>query len=283
MAPMRELWLNTWRLAGGYPVLWLPYVCAELISVCVWRVRGVAEQAILHHFMVVTSVLGGTVGTHPDPGAFSKASLAYLPVGFVAVMSVVFIFVIAFVVTAKIVEEALRGNSRRLGGTLSEAIRPWDRILVFGFKLLILCTGFMLPIAFLIVLYAPREYDAYSTSLRTILVAFMSTCVAWTVLPSAVKIVRDSDTASISKEARNFAALVAGAASISGVLLAVFASRLERGISYTAQWQGATVSALNSILANAPDVVLFIAVGVIAYRRPDPLEVNPLLEQDQPV
>lgn len=280
MARMRELWLTTWRLAGGHPVLWLPYFCAALISVCVWCVRGMAKQAILHHFMALRSVLGGRVGTYADLGAFSKASLAYLPIGVAAVMVVVLVFVIAFVVTAKTVDGMLRGDSRGLSWRVSEAFRRWDRILMFGLKLLVLCIGFILPFAFLIVLYAQREYDLYPTALNSILVALISSCVVWVLLPSAVKLVRESDTESISKEPRGFAALVAGAASISGVLLVVFASRLERGISYTAQWQWATVSALNSIFANAPDVVLFIAVGVVACRRPDPLEVSPLLEQD---
>src|SRR3569833_1560817 len=135
---MRLLCIKMAELLRKHPTLWLPYVAADFLAICLWRLRGVAERGIFRWFTTGHSVLGGEVPLPPhDSAALAKASIAYAPIGIISIIAVVWLFVAALVATSFIVDTIRREQSLDKAEILGHVAAHWRPIIFFSLRFLI--------------------------------------------------------------------------------------------------------------------------------------------------
>src|SRR4051812_24582450 len=121
------------QLLRKHPILWLPYIAADLLAICLWRLRGVAERGIFHWFTTGRSALGGDIAL-PRHDSMAKASLAYAPIAITTITAVVWLFVAALFATGAMVDSIEREQRPDARELLSGLAAHWRRILLFALR-----------------------------------------------------------------------------------------------------------------------------------------------------
>ena len=87
---MQKLCGKVAELLRKNPILWLPYITADLLASCLWQLRGLAQKDIVHWFTMGHSASGGD-GASPghDYSALIRALPAYLTIGVFTIVVVV--------------------------------------------------------------------------------------------------------------------------------------------------------------------------------------------------
>jgi hypothetical protein len=267
---MKDLWRKTWELLRDNPILWIPCPCANLLAICLWRLRGMAEKAIFRRFLTGHSVLGGDTWLRPDRAMLAKASMVYAPVGFATIFAVVFVFVAALVVTAKMVKAIGSGQGPMLRVLWAEAVPCWRRILLFSVKFLVAC-GVFLAVAFFLatsLFGSALNRDLANSAIFIQLGALtLACCLVLLLAPAAIRLLQVKPKGNIPWSTCGQAVVFAAVASEAGILLGMFAQKLESGIVFDYKWELAMLSALNSLVANAPYALLFIALALLALEN----------------
>ena len=263
---MKDLLRKTFELIRAYPVLCAPYLVACLLAFGLWRLRGMAEKAIFRWFSTSHSVLGGAVQA-PTDSAFAKATLAYLPLGLATIFAIICLFVAVLVVTGGMVNAIGSEQEPDAREGLARLAHDWGRILLFSLKFLlaigVVGVGVTVPLFYLLRAVHHREYLTTPSWLPALLVLYVG-CLVWLMMPAAIRLLRPDKVGPISTQVRNWGAILAVVASEAGNALGLLAQRLEKGIIFDNRWELAARSAFNAILANAPDVLLFIALALLA-------------------
>jgi hypothetical protein len=265
---MKELWVRTFRLFREHPVLGAPYLVGQLLAICLWRIRGVAERSIFHGFSTGHSVLGGDV-TSPtlDHDNLAKASLAYAPIGLATIFVIVCLFVIVIIVTSVMVASIDHEQEPDARGALALVATKWVGIMLFSLKFLFAYGVFGAGFTFLSIYLLDRVHRpeiSRSAIYLPLMVLLEAGCVTWALTPAMIRLLRFEKTGVVSIDARFQGVLIAVLATEGGMALGLIAQRLESGLTIESGWRIITLSALNSLCANSPDVLLFIALGLLA-------------------
>lgn len=265
---MRNLWRKAAKLLLEFPVLWVPYLAAELLAIGLWRLRGMAEKGIFRWFSTSHSVLGGNMEAPAvDHATLAKASLAYAPIGLATIFVVVSLFVIALVVTAGMVDAIGREENPDARAALAGIAPRCRRILLFSLVFLAAFgfagAGVLLPAVYLLKVVHRLEL-APSTALSFGLAPVVVGCAAWMVTPLAIRLLRAGATGPVSVQIRKRGTIMAILAAEAGIALGVISQKFEAHMMFGSRWEGTALSLLNSILANAPDVLLFIALALLS-------------------
>jgi hypothetical protein len=123
---MKGLWRKTAKLFLSYPVLWLPYVCAQLLNDSLYLLQSAADMRVIQtHF------------------ATAPAMIAWLPAMDWGLRYLTLcIDTVALVVTAMLVTMIVRGKQPRLRAAFEELRSYPKRILGYSFKLYLLSVAF---------------------------------------------------------------------------------------------------------------------------------------------
>jgi MFS family permease len=227
-----------------------------------------AEKGIFRWFSTSRSVLGSVI---PAPlsghAMLARASIVYAPIGFLTIFVVVCLFVVALVVTASMVDAIGREQKPDVRKALAElAPRQW-RILLFSLKFLVVfgvATAVVTALSYCLFYAIHRPDHLTSAMLLPVLVLVGVGCAVWLVTPAAIRLLRAYTTGQVLAEARNRGTIIAVLASEAGLALGMIAQRLETPIALNSRWELSAVLGLNSIVANAPDVLVFIALALLA-------------------
>lgn len=225
-------------------------------------------------------MLGGDISAPiPDHAAMARASLAYAPIGFATIFVIVCLFVAALMVTAGMVDEIDRVQRPEARESLARIAPQWRGILLFSLKFLVAYGVFGAGVSFLYIYLLDAVHHqelATSAILLPMMVLVEVGCVAWLVTPAAIRLLQHKTTGLVSAQARNRGTILAILAAEVGMALGVIAQKMEARIILDSQWEFTALSALNSIVANAPDVLLFIALALIAakYTQETAIEVS---------
>ncbi len=123
---MRDLWRKTAKLFLSYPILWLPYVCAQLLTDSLEWLRNAAEMRVIQTYI-----------------STSPAMIAWIPVLRWSIRYVALCLeTVALVATAALVAMIVRSERPRLRAALAELPSYPKRILVYSFKLYLLVAVF---------------------------------------------------------------------------------------------------------------------------------------------
>lgn len=275
------LWRRTFELLRCYPILWIPYIIALLAAVTLWRLRGMAERSILRWFSTTHSVIVGDISTPSmDKAALTKASVVYLPIGFCTIILIVFLFAAALLATNEIVKMIERGETPDLRAAVS--ILRWKNALVLSIKFLlmfVILTVFSICVATFPSPAAHYSRLANSRILRDILVVATASFTVWWITPAAIRVLREQPDFRVSAERRLQALLFAAITTSLGMALGVVAQKAEAHVLLDSRWQLDVLTAFNSLVADAPDVFLFIALALLAMGDKQEEERRPALRE----
>jgi hypothetical protein len=238
-----------------------------------------AEKGIFRWFSTSHSVLGGEVATPMDHATLAKASIAYAPIGFATIFVVVCLFVSALLVTAGMVDAIGRDHTPDVRNAFAAITSKWWRILLFSVKFLlavgVVFAGVVVPSFFALkaihhveLLYSPKLLYAW-------VIVFVG-CIAWLIMPAAIRLLQANSTGLVSSRTRIQATILAILVSEAGMALGMIVQKMEAGTILDSQWEVTALSALNSIVANAPNVLLFIAMALLAakFKQEPAIEVS---------
>jgi hypothetical protein len=287
---MQKLCGRVAELLRQHPILWLPYTAADLLAICLWRLRGLAEKGIFHWFTTGHSVLGGDIALpRYDSATLAKASIAYIPIGVTTIVAVVCLFVAALVATTDIVDAFEREQRPDAREILAGLAAQWRRILLFALRFLVtvgVLVGGTAALSFYLLSLAHRQDLLTSFVLLAVGMLIGVGCTAWLVMPATIRLLRGGGTVMVSAHARNQGTILAIIAAEAGAALGFFVPKLEGSMVLNSRWEITALSVFNSVVADAPDALLFIALALLAaeFLREDvgkegskTLEVLPLL------
>jgi len=266
---MKKLCDRVAELLREHPILWLPYIAADILAICLWRLRGLAEKGIFHWFTTITvhSVLGGDIALpRRDSATLARASIAYAPIGFATIVAVVCLFVASLLVTAAMVDSIEREQRLDAREILARIAVRWRRILLFALRFLITVGVFIAGITLLsyyLLFLVHRQELITSFWLVAGLMLIGVGCTAWLVIPAAMRLLR-GETASVSAQIRNQGTILAILAAETGLGIGFLIQKLEVSIMLNSRWEITALSVFNSVIANAPDALLFIALALLA-------------------
>jgi hypothetical protein len=266
---MKKLCDRVAELLREHPILWLPYIAADILAICLWRLRGLAEKGIFHWFTTITvhSVLGGDIALpRRDSATLARASIAYAPIGFATIIAVVCLFVASLLVTAAMVDSIEREQRLDAREILARIAVRWRRILLFALRFLITVGVFIAGITLLsyyLLFLVHRQELITSFWLVAGLMLIGVGCTAWLVIPAAMRLLR-GETASVSAQIRNQGTILAILAAETGLGIGFLIQKLEVSIMLNSRWEITALSVFNSVIANAPDALLFIALALLA-------------------
>jgi hypothetical protein len=268
---MRYLFFRVADLLREHPALLLPYVAADLLAIFLWRLRGQAEKVIFHWFATGHLVIGIDVATpRLNSGAFAKAALTYTPIGITTIVSVMWLFVAAFVATAIMVRSFENEQSPDARDLLAEVALLWPRILMFALRLLITAAIFAFGTVgltyFLLYLAHHRELFFPSFWLMIAMMPIGTGCTAWLVLPAAMRLIRGEANVVVSTKTKKLGTIVTVLALEAGAVIAFLLPTLEKRVLLYSEGARATIWAINSVLANSPNALLFIALALLACK-----------------
>ncbi len=263
---MQVLCIKMAELLRKHPTLWLPYLAADLLAICLWRLRGVAERGIFRWFTTGHSVLGGEVPLPPhDSATLAKASIAYAPIAIVAIIAVVSLFVAALVATAVIVDSIERDQRPDSRMILEALLTRWRRIVLFSLRFLVtvgIFIGGTAGLSYYLLSIAHRQGLINSFWFLAAGMLLGVGCTGWLVLPAAVRLLRGV-SALVSVKTRIQGTILAVLAAEAGAVLGFFVPSLETSLLLTSHGENNVLSIFNSIVANAPDALLFIALALL--------------------
>lgn len=266
---MKELWQKTFELLRAHRVLWAPYVIAELVAFSLIRLRRMAVYPMMKWLSTTTtqSVLGGKSETMNVDRGYSRTILlnGLLTNGTHYVN--VCLLTLALVLTAILVLAFLRGKEPDQSSVMA-ALRPYTRgILLFALKF---CIAFGVLTAVIVwpLVYLTTQFLHPSRMISSLLVdgwSFLAVgCIAWIMAPLAVGLLRPLSTPPADvgqkKKARYFALLTLLATSI----LQFFVNRIDSHVQVSSEMGTTAISALATLVINAPVAMLFTAFALIA-------------------
>lgn len=274
---MLNLWRKTIELLRKYPILWVPYLCADVATSCLTWLRRLASKAIFHWVATkhLHSVLGGdVVTTNFDYDTMKKALRLSAPLEWVTQYVNACLYVAALILVAVLVAMVLRGEKPDLAAA-APTLRTYSRrillfALIFCALTLVLTALAILPSNYLLSVKLQQSRVFLALLIGEELLTTI--CSAWIMTPIAIALIRPRDAVAVSVERRSlgrrFAVLVGatviGLSQLSGLLM----TRLGP-ISNLGQ---AVLRPLDSLVVNAPCILLFIALALIAAE--DPLEIQ---------
>lgn len=264
---MEKLCGRVAQLLRMYPSLWLPYIVADLLAICLWRLRGLTERSIFHWFTTSHSVLSGEVASpHYDSASLARASIAYAPIAITTIIAVVCLFVAALVATADIVDSIKKEQRPDARAILAKLATHWRKILLFALRFLITAGVFFAGTTGL------SYYLLFRTRRQDLLTSFWFLagqllievgCAAWLVMPAAIRLLEGGAEVRTSAQARSQGTILAIIAAEVGAALGSFVPKLEASIHLNSRWEATALSVFNSVVADAPDALLFIALALL--------------------
>ncbi len=101
-------------------------------------------------------------------------------------------------------------------------------------------------------------------------------CLAWLLLPAAIRLLQPPGTPIITKAGRRLGTAFAVASSGCALLLEYFVGKVESALTFDKPCEGHAIAMMNTAIINMPQILLFIALALLALQIPG--EENPLPE-----
>jgi hypothetical protein len=156
---------------------------------------------------------------------------------------------------------ALRGASPR-----------WRAILFFSLKFF-LVQGVILGVLALMEdspLTADRFQQFFLSPTLVFLFALVSYgCLAWLLMPAAIRLLQSSGGSTISAKDRKLGVAFVVATSAASSALGYCVGKAEAGIFFKNQWEIQAAEAVSTLVINAPQVLLFIFLALLASPAAD--------------
>jgi hypothetical protein len=267
---MRELWRRSFDLFRKHLILWIPCVSAGLLSLALVRLEKVWISVLVRWLTTRHSVLGGDV-VSTDPSQLQNRTLMVtMPLGLCREFLDVCFFVVALVMTSKLVSTIFEEKRPDISSALKETVREWREILLFSLKYMVALGAIgaviMLSTSTAMISHRLLELAASKAVVYPVVLA-LEGAAAWLLMPSAVRLLQTPNIAVISTECRRLGTISMVLMSAVALVLQNIIGRAEAGVIFDNQWELSAVSALNTVVENAPEVLLFIVLALLSVNE----------------
>jgi hypothetical protein len=238
-----------------------------LLNLALARLEKAALFRIIHQLMTRHTALGGDI-ISTDPSEYQhRAWMVAMPLGICRRFLGVCLFVAALVMTAKLVGSILENQKAEIVGALKKIVPEWRGIFMLSLKytlavgavgvVMALSTSLM-PISYKVAEFVASKVFVYPVTLA------LEGGVAWLLMPSAIRLLRPPGAESVSVQGRRWGTISMVLLSAAGLALQNIVGMAEAKVTFDSRWEFSAVSALNSIVVNAPEVLLFILLALLA-------------------
>jgi len=287
---MKQILRQTFELFRRNPILWLPYILAQLLAGFAWRMRtSVAQhliQAAQHFFDRIfgqRSAFGFLIeAPSSDIENLRRFLIAYVPLGVISQLLYVCLFVIALAVTATMVESILSGREPELMPSVNLVLRRWRQTLRFTLKSYLFCFASMVLVLLAVTLAPDFFMDRTFTDAMILTSAAQLTFVAiaaWLWMPGALRFLQPSAPRPIHSDARRLGFIFTVLAIASTVAVGIVVIRFLQQTEFDTQRELAVVVAASDVLINSAIAPLFIALSLLALKTPE----DPQIEDELPL
>jgi hypothetical protein len=275
---VKELWRRSTALLLEYPILWVPVICADLVSFSVDLPLLAATRTLTYGLIHSSMSVLGNGGTAPisPPPSFQFFYLKLASLTFAEECIRVCLYAFALLITASLVKIAIECGRPDFGRSLRD-VRP-DAGRGIGFAAKIFGLGIVmvsLPIALIAAVAPLLSHGAHQSSLlmshvfRFCWTTLLTAAVAYVVTPSALRLLQPRTQNLIECEklrmGRLFAVLVVAASTAiescsQAAVRAVSASSAGNIPPLTRE----AMELGGSLLSAIPYAVLFVALALLA-------------------
>jgi hypothetical protein len=267
---MKELWKWTFELFRKHIILWVPCSIAGILMLAVGRLRKAEIHWLLGFFGTRHSALGGLVPSAEPAQAQHRAMMVLYPLGFLIHLLEVCLFVVALTTTMSLVQMVLEEKMPDMVAAVRKIVPRWREVLLFSLKYMAVLA---VVVGLLVVLPAssltPERFHEFVLSKVFIDVSGLvgEGCLAWLLMPTAIRLLRPLGSPIISAQERTTGTVFAVTASAGSLVLQFLVGKAEIALMLDNQWQGDAIAVVNTVIINMPQVLLFIALALLAMQR----------------
>jgi hypothetical protein len=225
---------------------------------------------VLNFFATQHSALGAEMPSSDWAHVPNGAVIVTYSLGYLKQFLEICLFVVALVVTSNLVRSIVKEQSPDMTAALREVKSQAWELALFSIKyMLILAVIGAVPIA-LALLLPTSNYFLELRSSVVILCAYSLVgegCLAWVLVPDAIRLLRPPDSPDISPQGRRLGVLAAVATSMAALTLKYLVAEAEAHFVIHHQWESWAIAVINTTTLNLPQVFLFIALALLALQR----------------
>lgn len=234
---------------------------------------GKLEKAEVHLllrlFATRHSVLGGEVPAADLEEARHRAMMLIPPLGSLKQFLEVCFFVVALATTGTLVRMVLDEQKPDMIAAVREILPRSREVLLLSLKYMAVLGVFggALIVLASSPLTSQRVHELFLSKVFIFVLSLVAqACLGWLLLPSAIRLLRAPGSPTISMTDRKLGTVFAVATSASAVALEYLVGNAETAAVIDEQWEGVTIGVVNTIVINAPQVLLFIALTLLALQ-----------------
>lgn len=267
---MMALWDRTFQLFRSHLILWVPCSVAAILMLVLSRLEKAWIYWLFEFFLTQRSVLGGRVQSADIVGAQHRAMMMVYPIGFLKQFLEVCFFVAAFFMTKELVCMILEDRRPEMMAAVRNIAPRYRAILIFSTKYMVLLgvLGFA-PLALLASPLMPGHIHEivvskifiYSYSLLA------EAWLAWLLVPAAIALLRPPGALITSNQERRLGTICAVATSAISLVIQYSVGRFQTAFVIDTRWQEWALASVSTVLVNAPEVMLFIALALLAIQN----------------
>jgi len=163
------------------------------------------------------------------------------------------------------------GHEQKIDGSeiLAGLRLRWTRILLFSLVSLVTFGAFMGgggALLFLILRRLHRQELLTSSFSALGMITITVGCAVWLLMPMAIRLLRADRTVPIPYRTRNLGTFLAIVACEASAVVGMTLQRAEASVQLDTQFEWLVLRAFNSVVANAPDVLLFVAIALLSQQ-----------------
>jgi len=249
--------------------LWVPCSIAGILMLGLGKLESAEIHWLVRIFATKHSVLGGEVPSTDFALAQHRAMMVIYPSSLLKYVLEVCIFVVALAATKNLVHMLLNEQTP----DMIDAVR---RILPRSREVLLLTVEYIAVLAIfggvLIVigsspLTSKRIHEIVLSKPFIYVFGLVGNgCLAWLLVPGAIRLLQPQGTPMISTEGRRLGTAFAVGTSASAMALEYVVSKAESGLIFEKLWESGAIAVVNTVIVNAPQVLLFIALTLLALQ-----------------
>jgi hypothetical protein len=265
---MKELWERTFELFRRQIALSVPCSLAGIIMLTLDRLEKAWIHWLVGFFGTQHSVLGAAAPVADWAEVQRRAMMVVVPVGLLKQFLEVCLFVVALVATKNLVGSVLDEQRPDTAAALRGIVPRSREVLLFSLKYMAVMgvsRGVLMVMASSLRPYRFREFVS-STVLLHVFGFVAEGCLAWLLLPAAIRLLRPPGGSAISTQGRRMGTIFTVAASVGSLALNYLVGKAENPLMLENHWEGFGIAAVNTVIVNLPEVLLFIALALMAIR-----------------
>jgi hypothetical protein len=260
---MRKLWRKTVEMFWEHPVLWMPYIVAELFTVASTLISGWTSRSIASSLMTHRSVLGGQTASY-DPSMAHKALLYTIPIAVSARFFNLCVMTVAFILIARASRAVDIGNSPQFASRLNSLIhRPWQALrFSVAFGILMAAAGSFGTIPTLLFML-PRFPRSAFEPLSWCFITSGVVAVSFLLAPMAMRLIPETQEATLDRTQLRTARVLSMVAAASSTIIGLSYNSVRQGMHAHSAFEAHAVGAIATLILDAPLLLLYISLGLL--------------------